>query len=494
MAFSRFTVADAGSLTWATVGAASGDLVLVFFINDGSDDQTTPGDLTRLDTNDSTGMEGGAYYRIATGSETGDLITDEGTFGINNEEYAAHVIKIPAAEWHGTTAPEDTTARATSGTPNPPNNPPSWGSETDNIWLVAIGRDDDQGISSLGGNYTTNFATTVSSTGAGTCEVASSWRINTAASEDPPGSTTTGTDEEWKAWTVAVRPVPGLAVTAVGDGSEPDTKLSVVVTGTVFEASQGTGIVEVGSSSNHATATLVEVEVNTWGDTSINIDLHEITTTNPLLEDLTAGTVWCFVTNDSAELSAGFAFTLKAEGGTWIAAKNVDWSEDVDVNFRVRMEIKNTGGTAVTPAFKWQYNKNSAGWNDITASSSVVKTAASTFFADGDDLLEQLLGTDTFITDNNAAEESTGTFTMGTNLTTDEVIEAEINLTIVSGDVVDTDTIDLRVVESDATPFGTYTQTPTVTVSEGVAAVQPTMRRWGGVPGLRQAGIGGRSW
>ncbi len=262
--------------------------------------------------------------------------------------------------------------------------------------------------------------------------------------------------------------VAAPAVTAVGDGSEPDKKQNVVITGTNFGASDtGSAQVEITDNATYGAGTFeIIVPRDSWTATSIQVDLQETGTGNPLLDDLTAGTVWCYVTDSAGSRSPGFAFILKEQGATWIAAKNIDWTQDVDVNFRVRIEIKNTSGSATTPAFKWQYNHEAGGWNDITASSSVVQTAASAHFADGDDLTEQLLGSDTFVANNNAAEESTGTFTMGANLATNEVIETEACLTIISGDVVDADTIDLRIVESDGTALGTYTQTPTITVNE----------------------------
>ena len=69
-----------------------------------------------------------------------------------------------------------------------------------------------------------------------------------------------------------------------------------------------------------------------------------------------------------------------------------------------------------------------------------MRTADSGYFADGDDTV-QLLGSATFPADNNAAEEATGTFTLGVNLEGQEVIESEASLTIVSGDVVNNDSL-----------------------------------------------------
>ena len=124
--------------------------------------------------------------------------------------------------------------------------------------------------------------------------------------------------------------------------------------------------------------------------------------------------------------------------------------------------------TAATPAFKWQYQKNAGGWVDITAASSNVKTFNSSNFADGDDVISQLLGTETYNSSNAAAEETSGTFTMPNDLLVGTVIETEISVTIISADLANLDDLDFRIVLSDATELDTYTQTATLTdVSKG---------------------------
>lgn len=210
--FTFYEVLDNTSLAWSTIGAVSGDLIVLFFANDGGDNQTTPGDLTRIDSNDGSTMEGGCYYRICTGSETGNLITDESTFGITGgggEAYTSHVYKIPTGQWHGTTPPEGTTARGDTGTIDPPSHTASWGSETLNIWFVAAARDDTDGIADLTTIYDPQFTYSAPPAG-GQVELASSYRPATAAAENPGTANQTGTGEEWKAWTVAVRPAANI--------------------------------------------------------------------------------------------------------------------------------------------------------------------------------------------------------------------------------------------------------------------------------------------
>ena len=168
-------------------------------------------------------------------------------------------------------------------------------------------------------------------------------------------------------------------------------------------------------------------------------------------------------------------------GATWRANLNTDITGlvvDSDVELRLRYEIKVTVATATTPAFKWQYRKNAGTWTDITAASSNVKTLNSSNFADGDDVISQLLGTEAYNSSNAAAEETSGTFTMPNDFLVGTVIETEIAVTIVSADLANLDDLDFRIVESDATEFTTYTQTATLTdVSKGAAASAAIYRR-----------------
>jgi len=77
----------------------------------------------------------------------------------------------------------------------------------------------------------------------------------------------------------------------------------ITITGTTFEASQGTGKVELGDDPDYGTATKVEQTVTSWADTSIDFTVD--------LSTLTPGALWIFVTNDSDDLNdPGFAVTV----------------------------------------------------------------------------------------------------------------------------------------------------------------------------------------
>ena len=167
-------------------------------------------------------------------------------------------------------------------------------------------------------------------------------------------------------------------------------------------------------------------------------------------------------------------------GASWLADLNTDLADInviSDVELRLRVLLARAGDNATTPAFKWQYNKNSGGWTDITASSSDVATFDSSEFADGDDCAEQLLGSGTLITNNDAAEESTGTFTMPVDFTAGSEVEAEIALQLQSADLAHGDTLEFRIVEGDGTALDTYTQTPSidVVVQQNIIGTTPAL-------------------
>lgn len=216
----RYTCNDNESIAWSTVAPESGDLVLVFFANDGGDNQSTPSSpeaLTRIDSGDGAAdVSGGVYVRVCDGTETGDLVSTTvaaaaSGFNVNTEEYGCHVLKVPASLWSGNISEVICSIKqeVTSGTINPPQVTPSWdGTAEEWTAVVFATRDDDDGISSLTANYAPNFLRTAS--GANGPEIASSWRALTAASEDPGSATQTGTAEAIVSVTVAIRgPIVG---------------------------------------------------------------------------------------------------------------------------------------------------------------------------------------------------------------------------------------------------------------------------------------------
>jgi len=144
---------------------------------------------------------------------------------------------------------------------------------------------------------------------------------------------------------------------------------------------------------------------------------------------------------------------------TWTAAADTNWTQMVDKNFRVRFLVQETAGVADSgKTFQLEYNRNGGGWNDVTGSSSVIKAAATSNVTDGTDTTQQL-GSGTYVSTNAGFDEADGQVGSMDFAGNDEV-ELEFSLQIVSADVSNGDTIQLRVKGLD-----TYTSTPTVTVT-----------------------------
>lgn len=164
---------------------------------------------------------------------------------------------------------------------------------------------------------------------------------------------------------------------------------------------------------------------------------------------------------------------------TSIAAINNNWTQLVNVNFRPRFLIQETGTTAIADRrFQLQYNLNSEGWNDVTGSSSVVKASLSDNFADGDVTTEQMAGAGAFVAgEMDEVNGDAGDISAGIDFGASNDTEVEYCCQIVGGDVADTDTIELRVIERGVA-LDSYTNTPTVTVNKPSSGILPFMNHY----------------
>lgn len=165
------------------------------------------------------------------------------------------------------------------------------------------------------------------------------------------------------------------------------------------------------------------------------------------------------------------AFRIRKDDGTdetdatWYAAADVDADVPVDTTFRQRFVVQETAGadTSLILSLQVQYRKNLTTWTNITAASSVVKAVDSTKLTHGDDTTQQV-GGGTFLPNNNWVEDVDGvTDDSGVFAGSDEA-EAEFALQIVSGDVIDGDIIELRVVKAGGDVLDAYTNTPEITI------------------------------
>src|SRR3990170_2429057 len=134
-----------------------------------------------------------------------------------------------------------------------------------------------------------------------------------------------------------------------------------------------------------------------------------------------------------------------------------------DWTFLLRFTEQETGGTAAanTDAV-FQYNKNGAGWVNITTTSSVVKAVAVGAFTNGQNCTKRLSGTGTFETSAAGCTEDGSSGGPSNDIAASGNSETECGLQVVAADVAHNDTIQFRFTSPDWAVG--YDVTPTLTV------------------------------
>ena len=142
-----------------------------------------------------------------------------------------------------------------------------------------------------------------------------------------------------------------------------------------------------------------------------------------------------------------------------------DWTQAVDVNFRVRFLVQETaGGSKNNQTFTLFYNHEGAGYTEMVAG-GVLSPAATSQYANGD-TTSQLIGGGSYLAGDSLGGVDNGEDTGFMDFAANEEGELEFCLTIDSAQVADTDTILVRVYTSAGVALAAYTDTPTITVSE----------------------------
>src|SRR3990167_6432746 len=124
---------------------------------------------------------------------------------------------------------------------------------------------------------------------------------------------------------------------------------------------------------------------------------------------------------------------------TWWQLEDVNHSQllSADWTFLLRFTEQESGGTAAgnTDA-QFQYNKNGAGWVDITTSSLVVKAVAVGAFTNGQDCTKRLSGTGTFESSGDGCTEDGLSGGPQNDIVASGNSETECGLQIVGADVM----------------------------------------------------------
>jgi len=142
------------------------------------------------------------------------------------------------------------------------------------------------------------------------------------------------------------------------DEDYDDEDTAVTITGTNFEASQGTGKVEMGDNSDYATAVKVEQTVTSWADTAIDFTAD--------LGAQSPGGKWIFVTNNSSNKNdPGFAVTVhRAQAFKMSASANIAASGEATT---AQLTAPATKTTVDFDAGRIQDDENPADTIDITS-------------------------------------------------------------------------------------------------------------------------------
>jgi len=181
---------------------ATGDLVIVVEAKDGNSTFTIPSPWVEIKDAraDSNAASAFIAYLDATGGETSIDVTTS-----LSERFNAIAIRITAATWHGTTAPEVSTgATGASTAPDPDSVSASWGAE-DNLFIATVIYDGSaQSVDGFPTNYGDNNVE--ESGGTSSAGVGIATRETTADQADDPDAFTLSGSEQWWSGTIVVRP------------------------------------------------------------------------------------------------------------------------------------------------------------------------------------------------------------------------------------------------------------------------------------------------
>ena len=159
---------------------------------------------------------------------------------------------------------------------------------------------------------------------------------------------------------------------------------------------------------------------------------------------------------------------------TWIANQSTNWTQLTDTNFRVRLEVQETAACGKNNVvWQLQYNKNSAGWVTVNGTSANVRSSASPNLADAANVTDQLTaGTGTFQGATGFDEVNGAAGGASMDIAASGHSEPEFCVQILSGDVADADSIQLRITDN-GTAFASYDAMPTITVSKPAPSSVP---------------------
>ena len=284
-------------------GTTTGDVMMLYLECDGNSGYQAPAGFTQVYANQSVGSHvSSVHYRVI---QAGDPASYTVSTGGTNERGNIYFITYrgvdtitPVITSSRNTGSSSTTANFTSITP----------AVNDCRVIAFLGTESGNAGNPFTSSWPTNF-TEVSDnengppgTGAGSSGAAFADSQQTSATLCSGSVSISTGNTQYVTTFVALQPpstAPGI--TACPDVSTQST--NVVCSGLNFEAVQGTGKLELADSATYASATKVTQTIDSWSDTSIQFDVVQGALTDNSV-------VYVFVTNDSGDVSNGFAINL----------------------------------------------------------------------------------------------------------------------------------------------------------------------------------------
>ena len=301
------TAASTNNVPGATVavpsGTTTGDVMMLYLECDGSNGYQAPTGFTQVYPNQIVGTHtSSVYYRVVqAGDPSSYSVSTAGSNERGNIYFITYRdvdITNPVITSSRNTGSSSSTANFTSMTP----------AVGDCRVIAFVGTESGNNSNPFTSNWPTNF-TEVSDnengppgTGTGSSGAAFADSQQTSATLCSGSVTISTGNTQYVTTFIALQPPSNLpGVTACPDVNTSST--NVVCSGLNFEAVQGTGKLELADSATYASATKVTQTIDSWSDTSIQFDVVQGSLANDSV-------VYVFVTNDSGDVSVGFAINL----------------------------------------------------------------------------------------------------------------------------------------------------------------------------------------
>ena len=301
------TAASTNNVPGATVavpsGTTTGDVMMLYLECDGSNGYQAPTGFTQVYPNQIVGTHtSSVHYRVVqAGDPSSYSVSTAGSNERGNIYFITYRdvdITNPVITSSRNTGSSSSTANFTSMTP----------AVGDCRVIAFVGTESGNNSNPFTSNWPTNF-TEVSDnengppgTGTGSSGAAFADSQQTSATLCSGSVTISTGSTQYVTTFIALQPPSNLpGVTACPDVTTSST--NVVCSGLNFEAVQGTGKLELADSATYASATKVTQTIDSWSDTSIQFDVVQGSLANDSV-------VYVFVTNDSGDVSVGFAINL----------------------------------------------------------------------------------------------------------------------------------------------------------------------------------------